>query len=161
MSRNLSEGNINKDVAANEFGTRQLFRRPAQKFKIVAVYHIKVRGNRQRLIIRNDEFTWAIEEDIAGMELQKVEIDVTTPAAAGTVEVKLRNIDNGDAEMLSTHATIDPGDTHSLTAASQPVVNPANAGVSHGDRIAIDVIDNGGTDARGLGLVAYFSAPVP
>lgn len=147
-----------REIGRGYWRDDQLERRVFEK--IVAVYHIKVRGNRQRLIIRNDEFTWAIEEDIDGMHLQKVEIDVTTPAAGGTVEVKLRNIDNGDVEMLSTHATIDAGETHSHTAAVQPVVNLANAAVAHGDRIAIDVVDNGGDDSRGLGLVAYFSAPV-
>lgn len=159
MTQPVREPTPERDVGGLDWRTRQLARRPAQRFRIAAIYHIKVRSNRQFLIVRDDEFTWAIEEDIDGMMLSQVEIDVTTVSSSGLVEVQLRNVDNGNADMLSTTATIDVGETHSRTAATPPVVNGANAGVSHGDRIAIDV-DQKGTGAKGLGLVAVFVAPV-
>jgi hypothetical protein len=137
---------------------------------IAAVYHIKVFGDDQ-IVVAGDApgvkrfGIWAIEEDIAGMELalppfRGVEIDVTTVSSSGIVQVQLRNIDNGNVDMLSTRVQIDAGETHSRTAATTAVVNDANNNVSHGDRIAID-IDAAGTGALGLGLVAKFQAPLP
>lgn len=157
MSRNISEGSPSKDAAATEFGVRQLFRRPAPD-PIVAVYHIKVFSDQQTVVTFGDRFIWAIEEDIAGMELSQVEIDVTT-ATTTDLTVQLHNIDNGNANMLSSEAQIDAGDKHSGTSGSPSVVNPTYAAVSHMDRLSIDITD-GGTGAKGLGLVAVFVAPV-
>jgi hypothetical protein len=156
MTRPISEDNEGKRASQTEFGVRQLFRRPAAK--IVAVYHIKVVGDQQVVVTVTDKFIWAIEEDIAGMALAQVEIDVTT-ATAADLTVQLRNVDNGNVNMLSTEAQIDAGDKHSGTSGTPSVVNIANATVSHMDRIAIDITD-GGSAAQGLGLVAKFSAPV-
>lgn len=138
--------------------------------KIAAVYHIKVFGDDQ-VVVAGDApgvkrfGIWAIEEDIAGMELalapkRGVEIDVTTVSGSGIVQVQLRNIDNGNVDMLSTRVQVDAGETHSRTAATTAVVNDATNNVSHGDRIAID-IDAAGSGAKGLGLVAKFEMPVP
>jgi hypothetical protein len=137
---------------------------------IAAVYHIKVFGDDQ-IVVAGDApgvkrfGIWAIEEDIAGMELalppfRGIEIDVTTVSSSGIVQVQLRNIDNGNVDMLSTRVQVDAGETHSRTAATTAVVNDATNNVSHGDRIAID-IDGAGTGAKGLGLVAKFQAPIP
>jgi hypothetical protein len=134
-----------------------------RKAKIAAVYHIKVFSDKQIVVAGDNAFVWAIEEDIAGLELalspfRGCEIDVTTVSSSGIVQVQLRNIDNGNVDMLSTRAQIDASETHSRTAATAPVVSGANNNVSHGDRIAIDV-DAAGTGAKGLGLVAKFQAP--
>ncbi len=158
MSRNLSEGSPAKDAAATEFGVRQLFRRPAPE-PIVAVYHIKVVGDLQVVATGDGKFIWAIEEDIAGMQLAGVEADVTTISSSGGLLIQLRNIDNGNVDMLSTRVGIDVSETHSRTAATPPVINLANADVAHGDRLSIDV-DSAGTGAMGLGFVAKFSVAI-
>ena len=158
-----TEGSHAKNIKRAHRKAESLARRPAPKLVIAAVYHIKVCGDLQ-LVVAGDAPAagrfgiWAIEEDIAGMALADVEIDVTTVSSSGIVQVQLRNISNGNVDMLSTRAQIDAGEFHSGTAATQPVVNVANAAVAHMDRIAID-IDAAGTGALGLGLVAKFTAP--
>lgn len=135
---------------------------------IAAVYHIKVFQDDQ-IVVAGDApgskrfgfFT--IEEDIAGLELalppfRGVELSVTTVSSSGIVQVQLRNVDNGNVDMLTTAVQVDASETHSRTAATTAVVNDANNNVSHGDRIGIDV-DAAGTGAKGLELVAKFQAP--
>jgi hypothetical protein len=147
-----------KHVKTAHRGVQSLARRPPA-MEIAAVYHIKVFGDKQIVTTGDGAFIWAIEEDIAGMVLWKVEIDVTTVSSSGIVQVQLRNISNGNVDMLSTRVQVDASEFHSKDAAVTAVVNAANADLDHGDRISIDV-DAAGIGAKGLGLVFVCEAPV-
>lgn len=161
MTQPVQEPLDQRAISGLDYRVRQLARRPGAILQIAAVYHAKVVGDLSVVAVGdapgagNRLSFWAIEEDVAGMFLCDVEIDVTTVSSSGIVQVQLRNVDNGNVDMLSTRVQVDANETHSSTAATQPVVNIANSEVSHGDRIAID-IDAAGTGAKGLGLVAKF-----
>lgn len=119
------------------------------------VYHHKVFADEQIVLAGDNRRIFAIPEDMDGMALQQVEIDVTTVSSSGIVQVQIRNA-TAAVDMLSTRAQVDAGEFHSKDSGTQPVVNAANADVAHGDRICIDV-DAGGTNAKGLGVVLYFA----
>lgn len=80
---------------------------------------------------------WVVEvdKDLDGGRLVEASAYVTT---AGAVTVQLRNTRTG-ADMLSTKITVDAGEKSSYDAATQPVINPANATVQGGDQIAVDI----------------------
>ena len=98
------------------------------------------------------QFVFAIPEDLDGARLIKAHAFVST---AGAVTVQVRNITGGNVDMLSTRVTIDAADYTSYDAGVPPVVNPANATVDTGDRIAIDI--DAATGAKGLGVILVFA----
>lgn len=118
-------------------------------------YHIKVFKDSRIILVGDARWILTIPRDVDEMVVDDVEISVTTVSSSGIVRVQLRNIDNGNVDILSTRAQVDVSETHSKTASVQPVVNTANADVTHGDRIAIDV-DDAGTGAKGLEVVIFF-----
>jgi hypothetical protein len=115
-------------------------------------YHIKVDADDQIVITEDRRFVFLITEDMDGLELAQIEIYVTT--VGGQVIVQIRN-EMTSNDLLSTRATIDAGEKNSKTAAVQPVINPANAVVSWGDHLSIDVDDGGST--MGLGVCLTFN----
>lgn len=118
-------------------------------------YHVKVFGDTRIVLVGDARWIITMPRDMHELLVLDVEISVTTVSSSGIVQVQLRNIDNGNVDILSTRAQVDAGETHSATAAVQPVVNLANAEVSHTERIAID-IDAAGTGAKGLEVVIFF-----
>ena len=118
-------------------------------------YHVKVFGDTRIVLLGDARFIITIPRDVDEMVVDDVEISVTTVSSSGIVQVQLRNIDNGNVDILSTRAQVDAGETHSSTSGTQPVVNTANADVTHADRIAVD-IDAAGTGAKGLEVVIFF-----
>lgn len=118
------------------------------------IYHIKVVADTQTIATGDGRFIWAVPQDLVSHMLTDVEMDVTTVSSSGIVQVQLRNVTQA-VDMLTTRVQVDANEFHSKDAATQPVVNTANADVQHGDRIAID-IDAAGTGAKGLGVVLTF-----
>lgn len=98
-----------------------------------------------------------------GMDLTEIESYVTTASSSGAPTVQLRNTTT-TADMLSTKCSIDANELNSKDAATQPVINTFNDGVSWGDHLSIDV-DIAGTSATGLGVILTFclnqTAPAP
>lgn len=92
-----------------------------------------------------------IPDELAGMSLFLVGACCSSAASAGTTTIQYRRVRAGsaDASMLSTLISIEPGETDSLTAAVQPVINPANRLVAAGDQIHFDVLTVG-TGAVGV-----------
>jgi len=154
VTQYIRHGTVGRTGAAAQWGVRDLRRRPPPPSP--PPYHIKVSPDDKALTAGDGKFIFAIPVDMPGLALIDVEIDVTTAGTA--VQVQIRNIDNGNVDMLSTVASIDSGETHSATAATQPVVNATNASVYHMNRISIDVDLDGG--AMGLGVILYFGYPV-
>ena len=139
-------------AAQGKWGVEDLRERPASKGSIV--YHIKVISDTKTLTTGDGKFIWAVPQDVGGLNLLDVEIDVTTVSTSGIVQVQLRNITQA-ADMLTTKVQVDANEFHSKDAATQPVVDLANDDVVIGDRLAIDV-DAAGTGAKGLGVVLTF-----
>ena len=73
----------------------------------------------------------------------------------GDIVVQVRNVTQAH-DFLTTRVTIDSGDFTSLTSGTPAAINMANAVVADGDLIAIDVDDDGGGDAEGLGVNVGF-----
>lgn len=142
-----------------------------RKAKAGPTYHIKMNSD-VAIVVAGDApqpgriSIVTIEEDINGMEFMNgagapyigVELSVTTASTSGIVQVQIRNIDNGNVDVLSTRVQCDANETHSRTAATTAVVNAANAAVAHGDRLGID-IDAAGTGAKGMEVIMRFQVP--
>lgn len=118
------------------------------------IYTCKVFADWQNVRTGDGRFIFAIDEDIDGYSLTKVEMYVTTASSSGIVQVQLHK--TGSLDMLSTRIQIDANELHSSSAATAYVINTANATVAHANQISIDV-DAAGTNARGLGVHLTFS----
>jgi hypothetical protein len=99
-------------------------------------------------------FIMGVSQDMDGAVLTDVEAYVTTASSSGIVQCQLRNITQA-VDMLSTRVQVDANELSSKDAATQPVINVANATVAWADQIAVDV-DAGGTGAAGLGIILTF-----
>jgi hypothetical protein len=117
------------------------------------VYHWKV--TRDDEPVTDAEWTFAIPQDMDGVVLSDIEIDVTTPGSTPTT-VQVERVDDG-ATLLSTLAQIDASTYHSEDSISQPSV--LDEPLAHKDRIRV-YVEDAGTGALGLGVVLYF-AEVP
>ena len=78
-----------------------------------------------------------IPPDLDGSRLRRVEAYTKTAGTGVTVQV--RNITNGDVDMLTTPCTINTGEKTSLTAATPAVIDETNNLLAAGDEIAVDV----------------------
>lgn len=78
-----------------------------------------------------------------------------TTAGTGPTTMQIRNVDNGNVDMLSPVLTIDSGDKNSYDAAVQAVVDMATDLVTLGDHISIDV-DAVAAGSLGHGIVITF-----
>lgn len=95
-----------------------------------------------------------VTDDMDGMSLAACAAGVVTASSSGTPTIQLRNLITGN-DMLSTKITIDANERTSYTAATPPVISAANAQVSTGDFVMIDV-DVAGTGAKGLAVGVAF-----
>jgi hypothetical protein len=118
-------------------------------------YHVKVFGDTRIVLVGDARWIITMPHDMHQLRVWDIEISVTTVSSSGIVQVQLRNIDNGNVDILSTRAQIDVGDYHSDDSGTQPVVNGSNNLVSHKDKIAMD-IDAAGTGAKGLEVVVFW-----
>jgi len=143
VSRALSEDSEGKRASAADFGIRQLFRRP---FEVLgtASYEIEVDEPIVPVTIRDDAFVWFIPEELDDAEIVAVAAGTVTEGA-GDLVVNIRlDTDCGDGtDILDDPLTIDAGDCTSYPSGSQPAV-AANTIVHTGDRLHIDVDDDGG-----------------
>lgn len=155
MTRIVGEPAALKKISEGSAKVESLARRPAPTAATGPVYHHKVFADDQIVLTGDGRRIFAIPQDMIGAILTDVEIDVTTVSSSGIVQVQLRKVATA-ADMLTTRVQVDANEFHSKDAATQPVVNAANATVAHGDRVAIDV-DAAGTNAKGLGVVLFFS----
>lgn len=121
------------------------------------IYCIKVFADWQNVRTGDGRFMFAIDEDVDGKRLTDLDMYVTTASSSGIVQCQVRNITNGNVDMLSTKIQVDANELHSATAATAFVINTANDDVSYQQIIAIDV-DAAGTNARGLGISLTFAS---
>ena len=121
-----------------------------------AVLFIKVKGDRQIVIVEDQAFEFEVSEDMDGAVLTRVESYVSTASTSGGLLVQLRKV-AGSIDILSTLLSIDANELNSKDAATQPVINTANDNFAWGDHIAIDV-DSSGSGAKGLGVMLTFGA---
>lgn len=93
-----------------------------------------------------------------GWNLVDVEASVQTAGTTGTTDVQVHNVTQA-ADMLTTKATIDSGETDTSTAATPPVIDTANDDVSTADSLRIDVDAVSTTAPKGLLVELTFQLP--
>lgn len=155
MTRYISEDYPEKRAAANEWGTRQLFRRPAPVDEGLAIFEIKVFEDDEVVSAGDGKFKFDIPSDLDLSTLVDFEAWVTAPSSSGTIQVQLFN-NTLAVDMLSTVASIDVGELNDKDSGTPFVIDLANDDVSYGDELWINV-DNAGTDAMGLGVAVKFA----
>lgn len=152
MSRNLSEDHPDKRIAVLEFGTRQLFRRPAirAKGRFVGIVYTST----ENVFSGDDAGGWflAIPEDLNDTTLVVAEA-VVYAVSTGDIEIMVRNVTDTD-DMLTTPITIDATEHASYTATVRSVPDDALT-VSTADIIVVDV-DVSDADALGLDIILAF-----
>lgn len=86
-----------------------------------------------------------IPPELDGFTLVDVSGALSAAATSGITSMTMRRVRAGVADvfMLSTPITIDANEKTSETAATQPVINPANAVVQTADQIHFDIISAG------------------
>jgi len=144
----LQEDTFAAALGRTKFGQQNLEHRPDGPGR----FQIKVFGDTEAVVAGDGAFIMEVPQDLHEVRLQDARAFVTT-VAGGTVTVQVRNIDNGNVDMLSTPITIDAGEKSSRTAATPPVINQANNRVDAGDQLGIDVDVGGG---MGLGVIIGF-----
>lgn len=117
---------------------------------------IKLMDDATILTTGDGKFTFAISAELNAMNLADADAYVTTVSSSGTPTIQIRNITNGNVDMLSTPITIDANENTSYTAVAPAVVNTANDNVATGDLLTVDV-DVAGTGAKGLGIILKFT----
>lgn len=124
----------------------------------VKTVQIKIMDDATILTTGDGKFIFAISAELGGMNLTSANAYVTTVSTSGMPTIQVRNITNGNVDMLSTPITIDANEFTSYSAATPSVVDGANDGVTTGQLLAIDV-DAAGTGAKGMGIILTFEAP--
>ena len=110
---------------------------------------IKVIDDVTTLTTGDNKCVFMVPASLNGLDLLSAHAGISSQSSSGTPTIQLRNITNGNVDMLSTRITIDANENTSYTAATPHVVNTSNDNVTTGDLIAIDV-DVAGTGAGGL-----------
>ena len=125
----------------------------------MAVHQIPLWGPKEAISAEDMRTVVFVDKGMDGYALLRAEAYVVT-AGTGDTTVQVRNmgLDSIGPYMLSTEITIDSGEVNSMDAATQPVVDEANANVVWGDHLAIDVLTVA-TGALGLGVVLTFGVP--
>lgn len=95
---------------------------------------------------------------LAGMNLVYVHCGVITAGTTGTTDFQIHNVDQA-ADMLSTKATIDSGETGTDTAATAYVIDTANDDVASGDALRLDIDAVSTTAPAGLVMTLGFQLP--
>lgn len=151
MTQPIQEPTLSRTDSRLSWGQNQLFRRPSLNSagRFVGIIFSSV----EAVVVGNDAGGWflVIPADLNNSSLIEAQAAVYTTGTGTTVQV--RNV-TGAVDMLSTAITIDSGENTSYTAATPPVINPANADVSTGDIIVVDADVAGG--AEGLDIILAF-----
>lgn len=104
----------------------------------------------------NGKAWFLVPAELDGYTLIDVEGAVTTVGSTAS-SIMIAN-DTDAVDMLSTAITVDASEKTSVTAATPPVVNAANAVVSEGDLLRLD-LDTVGTGSKGHLASLTFQAP--
>lgn len=123
--------------------------------------NIKVFGDREQdpAVTQEDgAFFFAIQDDLDKLVLRRAEAFISTLGSANLI-VQFHNV-TAATDMLSTRVRIDSGDYTSYTSAAPSVVDesgtPPHNEISTGDLIRVDIDEDGGGDAKGLGVLLWF-----
>jgi hypothetical protein len=104
---------------------------------------------------------FVVPSTMDGKHLSRVVTYVDATSTSGNVINALRNITNGNVDMLSTNPEIAPGALHSAAGGSSvaAVVNSSNSIVHQHDMLSVD-LEAGGTGTGVLGnyVLLYFAA---
>lgn len=154
MTRYISEDRPEKRAAAGEFGTRQLFRRPAPVVEGIAIFEIKVFEDDEVVTSGDGKFKFDIPSELQDSVLMDFEAWITEPSGGGDVVVQLFN-NTQNCDMLATPATIDVGTLNDKDSGTPFVISGCDT-VDYGDELWVNV-DNAGSGAMGLGVAVKFT----
>lgn len=122
------------------------------------VYQIAVTNPQGSVLSTGDGKAFLrIDTTINGWNLVEVGASVSTVSSSGNITVQIHNVTDA-VDMLSTVITIEASENDSTQAATQPVINTSNDGVSTADQLRIDV-DSAGTGTKGLNVTLTFQLP--
>ena len=120
-------------------------------------YHIKVFGDNELVNTNADRyFVFNVSPDMDEFYLYWLRIYVST---AGSCTVQIKNLTQGNVNMLSVPATIDSGEYSSKTATTQPTIHPTDSQVFDDDRISVQTTAASG--CKGLGILMVFNPYLP
>ncbi len=159
MTAPVQEPTQGRSNQRQDWGTRQLFRRPAPLGQS-ANYEIKLFADTAPAVVGDGAFFFPIPRDVSNLFLTDAQAGVSTVGGSGTMTVQVHNV-SAAVDMLSTEITIDATETTSFTAAVPSVVDVANSQVTVGQTIRIDIDTIPASDGLGLAVMLRFSpAPV-
>ncbi len=163
MTQPVQEPTQGRADQAQEFRTRQLFRRPAMLPPSRFTYIVFGPTEAVLADAYADDTcaSFALPSDLAGQGIVNVEAFVQSPSTSGQVEVDVLrlfpDLDGTATSVFSTDLTIDQDEFTSCTAATPPFY--ASPAFDACDYVVIQVIDEG-TGTLGLGVHLTFG-PVP
>lgn len=99
---------------------------------------------------------WVPKGNLVGRSLVDVAVYLTVASTLNKPTFQVRNITNGNNNMLSTPVTVDVGQLKSRTAAVPYVINNTYKTVAEDDEISIDVTA-AGTAAQGAAIYLFFA----
>lgn len=150
-----SSGDPNVRLSRAERDIRMLYRRVIIP---IGLYEIKVWADAITVGkthgTGDGRFIFEIPDDLDLKHLTVARGFVTTVGSTPTV-VQVRNVTNGNADMLSTPITIDAGEKSSETSGTPVVIDTADSIVHRDDQISLDV-DSNAADSAGLGVILNF-----
>lgn len=101
----------------------------------------------------DSQFSFTVPTFLDGARIVRVEAAVTdTSASGGPILIQLAI---GANDLLLTRINIDDGEKTSMTAATQPEINPLYRVLRAGDQIDVDIDDIGDGTAYGWQLFIY------
>lgn len=100
--------------------------------------------------VGDGRFILNIDDKLAGWYLWEVQIYLTT-VGSGDTTVQVRNITQSHDMLVAPGITIPAGERNSC--GEDYTINIANSQVAACDDIALDVDEDGGGDAKGLGVI--------
>ncbi|MCK5617637.1 hypothetical protein KAR91_88045 [Candidatus Pacearchaeota archaeon] len=105
-------------------------------------------------------YAFCVPAALAGMNIVNCVATVHTAGTTGTTDIQIRRRrDTTDVDVLSTKLTIDSGETSSITAATEFVVNAANDDLVEGDLLFVDIDAISTTAPKGLFVTVMAQLP--
>ncbi len=161
MTQPVHEPTQGRADQAQDFRTRQLFRRPAivqpQQGRFTYILFGPTDPVEPDASADQSCASFSLPSDLDGLVITSVEAFVQTPSTSGTVEIDVRrfwpDLAGSDATIFTRNLTIDQDEFTSCTAALPPIIS--SPAFDACDYVVIQVVDEG-TDTLGLGVHLTF-----
>ena len=111
--------------------------------------YIRAVGEAEAVVTGAGKFTFTCPFNCTITDVQAA---VKTPSDTGAITVDVHNVDDTDTSVLLVKVTIDQDEYSSYTAGTPSDVDTNHDDISQGDRLRIDV-DDDGDNAEGLDVI--------